>query len=166
MVLVFVTLVVVTMVLCTTACSTTTGDDPDAAEEGDRLSPALYTAQVDEICAATDAELAELPSPPEEISAVDWAGEVAGTLRDEADDLDDIRVGASRRDDHASFVENTVAQADQWDELAEALSGVDDPDVAATIGDIRTEILELSLGRADLADELGLSGCGVRDIRS
>lgn len=155
-------LVVVALVLASAGCSTTTGSDADAevaATDGPELSGALYAESMNEICAATTERLADLPSPPDEISRADWAAEVSLALRDEASAFAAIRVGESRRTDHASFVENTQIQAEQWMMLSEAFA-VDD----AELGDLTTEIAELTLGRDDLATEMDLAGCQARDL--
>ncbi len=162
--LLVVALIVVTLVLASTACSTTTGgsDSDDADGGGGELTGGLYTESMGAICAETSERLSQLPSPPEEISRADWAGEVSRALRAEAAAFDGIRVGESRRDDHASFVENTEDQAEQWSALAEVLAtaGPDDP----AIGETATAIAELTLGRDELASEMSLATCQGRDL--
>lgn len=158
-VLICVALIVVALVLGSVGCSSTSGSD-DA--EPDALRPALYTRQMSDICEATTRRLDALPTPPDEISRADWAGEVSRALRDEAAAFDEIDVGSNRRTDHASFVANTEEQAAGWIALGEALT-VEEPD-SGTIDELTTEITELTLGRNDLADEMGLAGCRAREL--
>ncbi len=157
-------LVVVALVMASVGCSTTTGsgdggEEPDDAAE---LTGAVYTTSMNDICTETTERLGDLPTPPDEISRADWAGEVSLALRDEATAFDAIRVGESRRDDHASFVENTEDQAAQWSALSAELarSGAESTEIA----DITNEIAELTLGRNDLADEMALTGCGALEF--
>lgn len=158
-------LVVVALVLASTGCSSSSrsneGSDPGATD-GPELSGALYTESMNDICATTTERLAKLPTPPDEISRADWAGEVSRALRDEAAAFDRIRVGESRRTDHRSFVENTQDQAAEWTALAEELAG-DAPD-DALVGQLTTGIAELTLGRNDLAAEMSLTGCQAREL--
>jgi len=153
-----VALIVVALVLGSVGCSSTSGngDDPDA------LTPALYVQAMGDICDATTERLDALPTPPEEISRADWAGEVSRALRDEAAAFDEIDVGDDRRTDHASFVENTEGQAAGWMALGDALADAEPDNV--TISALTTDLTELTLGRNDLADEMGLAGCQAREL--
>jgi len=157
-ILLCVALIVVALVLGSVGCSSTSGNGDDA----DALSPTLYVQAMGDICDVTTERLAALPTPPDEISRADWAGEVARALRDEATAFDEINVGNDLRTDHASFVENTEGQAAGWVALGAALAG-DEPD-GATISDLTTDITELTLGRNDLADEMQLAGCRAREL--
>ncbi len=88
-------LVVVTMVLASTGCSTTSGAGEagqDRRPDQTRSRPSFYPATVSDICAATDEQLAELPVPGEEIAETDWAGEVARVIASEADSLEDVGI--------------------------------------------------------------------------
>lgn len=155
-------LVVVTMVLASTGCSTTSG----AGEAGqDRDGPAplqasFYPAAVSDICAATDEQLAELPVPGEGIAETDWAGEVARVIASEAGSLEDVGTNGEVRDDHRTFVMNTRDQAEQWSLLSAAIASSDADGIDAA----RTEILELARGRIELAAELGIGGCRERSF--
>lgn len=153
---------VVAIVLASTGCSTNSG----AGEAGqDRDGPAplnadFYPAAVTDICEATDAQLAELPSPGDGMAETDWAGEVARLLESEADALGEIGTISEVRDDHRTFTANTRDQAAQWELLSAALDSAD----AVAIDAARTEILELSRGRIELAAELGIGGCRERSF--
>lgn len=164
-ILVMAALIVVALVLASTGCTSSdassdegTGDSADGPE----LNGALYAESMNAICATTTERLARLPTPPAEISRADWAGEVSRALSAEATAFDEIRVGESRRDDHASFIENTEDQVAAWQALGDALAaeGADDD----AVGDLATEIAELTLGRNDLANEMELTGCQARDL--
>lgn len=155
-----VALIVVAMVLASTGCSTTTGASDD--DPGAPLEASFYPAAMSEVCATTDARLSALPSPPEQISNVDWAGEVASSLQAETDALDAVDEPGDLRAPHRDFVANTQDQATAWSSLSTALANDD----AAGIDLARTEILELSRGRNALADELGALGCQERAIGS
>lgn len=157
-ILIFVVLIIVALVLGSVGCSSTSGNSDDA----DALTPALYVQAMGDICDATTERLDALPTPPDEISRADWAGEVSRALRDEAAAFEEIDVGEDRRTDHASFIENTEGQAAGWNALGEALGGAE-PD-SGTIGDLTTDLTELTLGRNDLADEMGLAGCRAREL--
>ena len=157
-ILIFVVLIIVALVLGSVGCSSTSGNRAD----DDALTPALYVQAMGDICDVTTERLDALPTPPDEISRADWAGEVARALRDEAAAFDEIDVGEDRRTDHASFIENTEGQAAGWNGLGEALGGVE-PD-SGTIGELTTDLTELTLGRNDLADEMGLAGCRAREL--
>jgi hypothetical protein len=159
-------LVVVALVMASVGCSTTTGGgDGDGDEEpgdGPELTGAVYTTSMNDICTETTERLGDLPTPPDEISRADWADEVSLALRDEAAAFDAIRVGESRRDDHASFVENTEDQAAQWSALSAELARIGAE--STEIADITNEIAELTLGRNDLADQMALTGCRAREL--
>jgi len=154
-----VAVIIIALVLGSVGCSSTSGSGDD---DGDALSPALYSQAMTDICTATTERLETLPSPPDEISREDWSGEVSRALRDEAAAFDEINVGNERRTDHASFVENTENQAAQWLALSEALASAE-PD-SSTIAELTTEITELTLGRNDLAEEMKLTGCQAREL--
>ncbi len=155
-------LVVVALVMASVGCSTTTGSGDEEPDDDPELTGAVYTTSMNDICTETTERLGDLPTPPDEISRADWAGEVSLALRDEAAAFDAIRVGESRRDDHASFVENTEDQAAQWSALSAELSR---SGAASTeIADITNDIAELTLGRNDLADEMALTGCRAREL--
>ena len=143
-------------------CSTTTPSGDGESDVGPELTGAVYATSMNEICTTTGERLQQLPTPPDEISRADWAGEVSLALRDEAAAFDRIRVGESRRADHASFVENTEDQAAQWSALSAALARTDAE--STELADITTEIAELTLGRNDLADEMELTGCAAREL--
>jgi hypothetical protein len=157
-------LLVVALVLASTGCSTSSSTDGTStnSSEGDEIGGAIYSEAMNAICAETDRRLAELPTPPDEISQGDWALEVSSALRDEAAAFDEIQVGSDRRDDHASFVDNTAEQAELWLDVSDALA--DDPDGSTAMVDSVTNIAELTLGRNDLASDMMLSGCQVRDL--
>lgn len=164
-------------------CTSTT-DESGAEVDGEQLSPTLYPSTMNEICATTTERLRSLPSPPDEISRADWAGEVSLALRDEAESFEAIDVGSELGADHRALVANTKQQAEQWSALETALgeasqseasqreasqseasqSEASESSVAGSIGDITTEIGQLTLGRDDLTAEMGLSGCGSREI--
>ena len=154
-------LITLAAVLVAGGCST----DDDAGGPPP-LTPALYTQSMSDICATTTGRLDALPTPPDEISRADWAGEVSHALRDEAAAFDAIDVGSSLRDDHGSLVANTEDQASQWSALGEALATDAETGTAddATISDLVTAIGELTLGRNELAAQMGLSGCQARDL--
>lgn len=154
-------LIIVALVLGSTGCSSSSGSG-DGAADGPELSGALYAETMSEICTATTERLAQLPTPPDEISRADWANEVSRALSAEATAFDEIRVGESRRTDHASLIENTENQAAEWLALGEVLAG-EQPDDEA-LAAVTTEITELTLGRNDLADEMELTGCLARDL--
>jgi hypothetical protein len=156
-ILICVALIVVALVLGSVGCSSTSGSD-----DADALTPTLYTQAMSDICTATTERLDALPTPPDEISRADWAGEVSRALRDEAAAFDEINVGDDLRTDHASFIENTAEQSAAWLALGEAL-GADEVD-GDTIGELTTELTELTLGRNDLADEMTLAGCRAREL--
>ena len=153
-------LLIVALVLASTGCSTTdeAGGDADGSSE---LTGALYATTMGDVCASTATRLEQLPSPPDDISRADWAGEVSRALLAEAAAFDAIRVGDSRRDDHASFVENTEEQAAQWLLLSEVLVAEAADEQALDL--TTTEIRELTLGRNDLATEMSLDGCTDRE---
>lgn len=157
-ILIFVVLIIVALVLGSVGCSSTSGNGDDA----DALTPALYVQAMGDICDATTERLEALPTPPDEISRADWAGEVSRALRDEAAAFDEIDVGEDRRTDHASFIENTEGQAAGWNALGEALGGAE-PN-SEMINELTTDLTELTLGRNDLADEMGLAGCRAREL--
>lgn len=155
-----VALIVVAMVLASTGCSTTTGASDE--EAGTPLDATFYPGAMNAVCATTDARLAALPTPPEAISTVDWAGEVARALQAETDALGAIDEPGALRASHRDFVSNTQEQTDAWTALSSALASQD----AAGIDAARTEILELSGGRNVLAGELGALDCQERSIGS
>lgn len=156
--------IVVAMVLASSGCSTTVG----TGEAGqDRDGPAAldadsYPTAVTDICAATDTQLAALPSPGDGISETDWAAEVASSLTAEAAALDDITAIGDLREDHASLVANTTDQAAQWQELSAAITA----ESSEAIDTARTEILELSGGRIELVTDMGIDGCRERSFGS
>lgn len=113
-----------------------------------------YSAATDAICADTNTRLDALPSPPDGISAGDWADEVALAFGAESQRTGDLLVDSSIRGTHLDFVTTTTELADRYSTLSSTIS--DDPD---GIGAISTEITELTLGRNDLAAELGLDEC-------
>lgn len=156
-----VALIVVAMVLASTGCSTTTGGS-DAEAAGAPLDASFYPGAMSEVCAATDARLAELPTPPDEISNVDWSGEVARALQAETDALDAVSEPGDMRSTHRDFVANTQDQTDAWTALSSAL----DAEESTAIDAARTEILELSRGRIELAGEIGATACEERAIGS
>lgn len=145
-------------VLAATAIAIVSGGCASAGGGG-TLTPADYDATMTEICVATDARLDALPTPPEQIGASDWAGEVSRAFRAEASSASALTVDAEVRELHRSFVTTTQDLADQWSQLATALAT--DPD---DIGSTDVEITALSLGRDDVATDLGLEAC-VRSER-
>lgn len=161
-VFIVVALIVVTLVLASTGCSTTAGTG-QAGEDRDGPAPldaSLYPAAMTDICSATDEELAELPSPGDGIAEADWAAEVSRVLEGEAEALGEIGAVGEVRTDHRTFVTNTRDQAAQWSLLSTAIGDADPEGIDAA----RTEILELSRGRIELAAELGVSGCRERNF--
>ncbi|BAN04031.1 hypothetical protein YM304_37170 [Ilumatobacter coccineus YM16-304] len=116
-----------------------------------------YVEAIETICADTNARLDALPSPPDGISATDWADEVALAFGAESERTRDLLVDGSLRSTHLDFATTTSELAGRYRALSTTI--VDDPD---GIGAISTEITELTLGRNDLASELGVNGC-VRD---
>ncbi len=161
-VLVVAALIVVTMILASTGCSTT-ADNGEAVRTTDGQAPLgaqFYPRAVTDICAATDEQLAELPTPGDGIAETDWANEVARVLTSEAEALGDVGTISDVREDHRTFILNTRDQAAQWSLLASALASAD----AEGIDAARTEILELSRGRIELAAELGIGGCRERSF--
>lgn len=131
----------------TVACQSS-GDDT-AALTGD-----AYVTATEAICADTNERLDALPSPPDGISATDWADEVALAFGAESERTRDLLVDGEFRSTHLDFVTTTTELADRYRALSATIT--DDPD---GIGAISTEITELTLGRNDLALELGLDGC-------
>lgn len=126
-------------------------DDGPAALAGDE-----YVAAMVAICATTDQRLAELPEPPEQISASDWATEVALALRAEQASAEALVVDAEVRSDHGIYTTTTGDIADLYDELGRALA---QGDAGSAVTDVSTGITELSLGRDDVARGLGLDEC-------
>lgn len=163
-VLAVVALIVVAMVLSTVGCSSSDTSDniADASGDSEELTSGFYAQQVSDICLATNAELDALPTPPTEISRVDWAAEVARLLGEEAMAFDEIQVGDDLRTDHASLVENTDDQAAQWIVLNEILAQPEAAGASELLATTTNEIAELTLGRNDLATEMGLDGCQAR----
>lgn len=123
------------------------GDGSDAAVED-------YAAELAAACTAADAALDALPSPPEEISPDDFAGEVARVLEEEAEAARLLRPPDDLADDHRAFVRNTDDQVRAWRTVAETVGT--DPDA---MSELSTQILELSLGRDDLSTEMGVDAC-------
>jgi hypothetical protein len=156
-VFVVVALLVVAMVLASTGCTTNEGDD-----RAEPLTDLTYPAALDEICAATASELDAVPDPPEQISRVDWAGEVSRVLDNEANRFDALRVTVDLREPHGSLVRTARAQAEQLALLGDVLdeSTGDSTDIES----ISDEIRSLSLGREELATELGAPSCGTRSL--
>ncbi len=135
------------LAVATTACQS-------SGPENTPLLGADYVAAADAICADTNARLDALPSPPDGISATDWATEIALAFGAESERSGDLLVDSSIRGTHLDFVTTTTELADRYRALSVTI--VDDPD---GIADVSTEITELSLGRNDLAAELGLADC-------
>lgn len=129
-----------------TACGS---DETTEALVGD-----AYVAGMSEICTATNARLDALPEPPEQISASNWAAEVARAFRAEAAAAGALVVDATVRSDHGTYTTTTDDLAAAYDDLAVAVgAGTDD------IMSVTTEITELSLGRDDVAVRLDLDTC-------
>lgn len=154
-VLAVVALVVVAMVLASTGCTTTDGDDAALASD-------TYPDAMTEICAATSSELDAVPEPPEQISRVDWAAEVSRILDNEADRFDTLKVEPDLREPHGSLVRTAREQATQIALLGDALGG--DAADSGGIESISDEIRSLSLGREELATGLGVPTCGTREL--
>lgn len=127
------------------ACSSTTGSSADEVP---------YAEQMSAICTATEADLAVLPDPPDEISLTDFATEVERILRAEADSARLVEPPDDLDADHRAFVANTDEQASGWERVAAAATS--DPD---SIGTERTHLAQLILGRDDLVFEMGLEEC-------
>lgn len=140
-------LIALTAAATIAACSD--GDEPTA------LTEAEYLAALDTICAATTAELTGLPTPPEQISVVDFASSAALALSSEADEMRRLDAPADVDDDHRALVLNTDDQAAAWRQVAE------DAAAGSTAFDTQ-RIGELTLGRNDLVTEMGADAC-VRD---
>ena len=152
-----VALLVVAMVLASTGCTTTSGDGDDSS-----LTDQTYSASMGEICAVTASELDAIPEPPEQISRVDWVGEVSRILDNEANRFDALDVAVDLREPHGSLVRTTREQATQLALLRDAL-GEDAPE-SASVESISDEIRSLSLGREALTTELGVPTCGTRSL--
>lgn len=118
------------------------------------LIGSAYVTATDLICADTNSRLDALPSPPDGISATDWADEVALAFSAESQRTGDLLVDSSIRGTHLDFVTTTSELADRYSTLSATITN--DPD---SIGAISTEVTELTLGRNDLAAELGLDDC-------
>ncbi len=131
-------------------------DDPTdpAGGGGSDAATADYAADLAAACTAADEALDALPSPPEEISPDDFAGEVALVLEAEAEAARRLRPPDELADDHRAFVRNTDDQARAWRTVAETVGT--DPDAMNALS---TRILELSLGRDDLSTEMGVDAC-------
>lgn len=157
LVFVLVALLIVAMVLASTGCTTTSGDGGDGSS-ADQDAAGL----MNDICEATAAELDALPDPPEQISRVDWAAEVARVLDNEANRLDALSVEVGLREAHGSLVRTAREQATQFALLGDTLREPS-PD-SAGIESVSNEIRSLSLGREDLAAELGVPNCGTRAL--
>ncbi|MFK8023820.1 MAG: hypothetical protein AB8G26_07640 [Ilumatobacter sp.] len=154
----FVCLVVVAMVLSVTACSALTEADDGTAV----LSADEYPTVMAGICSATSTELDALPEPPTQISRVDWVGEVARILENEAGRFAELRVTDDVRETHGSLERTAREQAMQLTLLGDALGAAgQDNGVIETVSD---EIRSLSIGRDELATELGVPGCGARAL--
>lgn len=139
--------VIATVGLTASACASS-GSDTTA------LIGTEYRSATEAICADTNSRLDGLPSPPDGISATDWADEVALAFSAESQRTGDLLVDSSIRSTHLDFVTTTTELADSYSTLSATIT--DDPD---GIGAISTEITELTLGRSDLAAELGLDEC-------
>jgi hypothetical protein len=127
--------------------------DPIAEE----ITVAGYGARMTEICSATRSALAELGTPPTEITTVDFANEVARLLATEADAARATIAPDELDDDHRAFVQNTDQQVTAWRALADIAATASDD--SAALGEARTRIGELTLGRDDLAADMGLDAC-------
>ena len=123
----------------------------------DEVTVAGYAARMTEICADTRRVLAQLGTPPTEISTVDFANEVARLLATEADAARAATAPPDLDDDHRAFVQNTDQQVTAWRALADIAATASDD--SAALGEARTRIGELTLGRDDLAAEMGLEAC-------
>lgn len=142
-------LLVATLVVVAAA----TGCSSDGDGSGGALGGDDYTAAMTDLCRRTDDRLDALPAPPEQISADDWATEVARALRAEQTAADALVVDAELRSDHGAYTTTTGDLAARYDDLAAALAASDD------VTTLTTEITELSLGRDDTAAQLGLDAC-------
>lgn len=118
------------------------------------VTVAEYLAALDAICTDTAEALAALPTPPEEISATDFATSAASALDDEASRMRGLDVPDEVADDHRALVRNTEEQAAAWSEIAGRTDAGDEE-----IADTTTLIAQLQLGRADLVTEMGATGC-------
>lgn len=154
LIMVVVALLVIAMVLASTGCTTTEGDEA--------LTDDTYPDAMAEICSDTSSELEAVPEPPEQISRVDWAGEVARILDNEATRFDSLAVESDLREGHGSLVRTAREQAAQLALLGDAL-GADAAD-SGGIESISDEIRSLSLGREELANGLGVPTCGTRAL--
>ena len=127
------------------ACSDTT------IESGDASADLPYAEAMAAVCTRTEADLAELPEPPDAITVADFSAEVARILSGEADAARRLDAPDELAADHRAFVSNTDEHAAGWRRLAEAGD--------SSIGDEMTRIAELTLGRDDLATEMGIPDC-------
>ena len=98
------------------------------ASEPAEVTPADYLADLQSICVDTTDALDALPSPPEQISVVDFATSAAGALDNEAERARALDVPDDLADDHRAFVRNTDEQVVAWRAIAtvgddSALSG-------------------------------------------
>lgn len=140
-------LVVVGTLVAATACE---DDAPEPVSYDD------YVTGLAAICSATTAELAALPSAPDQIAVADLATSAAQILDDEATQADRLAVPTGAdvpvddlAGDHRAFVRNTREQADAWRSIAAA------EDLAPA-----TELVaQLVGGRNELVRQMGVDEC-------
>jgi hypothetical protein len=125
------------------------------ASEPATVTRADYLADLEAICDATTATIDAIPSPPEQISVVDFASRAADALENEAERARTLTVPGELAADHRALVLNTDDQASAWRSIAADPSDIDEPS---------TRIGQLVRGRNDLVDEMGASRCRRGDV--
>ncbi len=126
------------------------GGDGGSAEP----TPDEYVEQLDAICLDTTATLDALPTPPDEITLVDFASEASSALADEAEQMRQLDPPDELDADHRALIANTDDQSRAWQEMGT----VAETDTEA-LQVASTRIGELTLGRNDLAASLGAQDC-------
>lgn len=116
-----------------------------------------YLAGLEAICQETTSALAELPTPPEEISVTDFAASASSAIANEASRMRRLDPPDDLDDDHRALVRNADEQASAWLRVSEL--DVTDPADAATLTETTTMITSLQLGRNDLVDHMGAPAC-------
>lgn len=125
------------------------GSEPPAEVTADE-----YLATLDALCAQTNATLADIPAPPEQISVAEFARSAAGALDNEASRMRRLDVPDEFEADHRALIRNTEEQAAAWSAISNRTDADEDDLVDTT-----TLIAQLLLGRDDLLTEMGATGC-------
>ena len=131
------------------------GDGDDGEPADSQLDQQTqYLEALQGICAETNAELDELPAPPEQITIADFAAAAASALTDESEQVRQLEPPDELDADHRAFIANTDEQAGAW----QALGSTPETDAEA-LAEATTRVAELTLGRSDLAAEIGADDC-------